>query len=42
MNLDKKINSLKYFPKIWTGLSYPLLLLFSLYYYSEENLRTSE
>ena len=30
MELDKIIKSLKYVPKIWTALSYPLLLLISL------------
>lgn len=30
MELDKVIKSLKYVPKIWTALSYPLLLLVSL------------
>ncbi|MCB0541582.1 MAG: hypothetical protein KDE33_29015 [Bacteroidetes bacterium] len=30
MELDKIIKSLKYVPKIWTALSFPLLLLISL------------
>ena len=30
MELDKIIKSLKYVPKIWTAISYPLLLLISL------------
>lgn len=30
MELDKIFKSLKYVPKIWTALSYPLLLLISL------------
>lgn len=30
MELDKILKSLKYVPKIWTALSYPLLLLISL------------
>ena len=30
MELDKIIKSLKYVPKIWTALSYPLFLLISL------------
>lgn len=38
MELDKVIKSLKYVPKIWTALSYPILLLLSLILFFGRNL----